>query len=80
MDKYKLLCIDCGDWTIEDKKTGETKKGTSYYLVVHKHGNCKPIVSKTTTECFKVAGKYVGMDVNILFDEKGRVAGINPAE
>lgn len=77
MDKYKLLCIDCGDWSIEDKKTGEIKTGTSYYLVVHKADNCKPMVFKSTPDCFKEAAKLVDMDVNILFDEKGRVAGIN---
>lgn len=77
MDKYKLLCIDCGDWSIEDKKTGEVKTGTSYYVVVHKKDNCKPMVFKATEHTFKEAAKLVDMDVNILFDDKGRVAGIN---
>ena len=77
MDKYKLLCIDCGEWSIEDKKTGELKTGTSYYLVVHKKDNCKPMVFKATENTFKEAAKLVDMDVNILFDDKGRVAGIN---
>lgn len=77
MDKYKLLCIDCGEWTIEDKKTGEVKSGTSYYVVVHKKDNCKPMVFKATENTFKEAAKLVDMDVNILFDDKGRVAGIN---
>lgn len=77
MDKYKLLCIDCGEWTIEDKKTGEVKTGTSYYLVVHKSDNCKPMVFKATENTFREGAKLVDMEVNILFDEKGRVAGIN---
>lgn len=77
MDKYKLLCIDCGEWSIEDKKTGEVKTGTSYYVVVHKKDNCKPMVFKATENTFKEAAKLVDMDVNILFDDKGRVAGIN---
>lgn len=77
MDKYKLLCIDCGEWTIEDKKTGEVKTGTSYYVVVHKKDNCKPMVFKATENTFKEAAKLVDTDVNILFDDKGRVAGIN---
>lgn len=77
MDKYKLLCIDCGDWSIEDKKTGEVKTGTTYYVVVHKKDNCKPMVFKATENTFKEAAKLVDMDVNILFDDKGRVAGIN---
>ena len=77
MDKYKLLCIDCGEWSIEDKKTGELKTGTSYYLVVQKKDNCKPMVFKATENTFKEAAKLVDMDVNILFDDKGRVAGIN---
>lgn len=77
MDKYKLLCIDCGEWSIEDKKTGEVKTGTSYYVVVHKKDNCKPMVFKSTENTFKEAAKLVDMDVNILFDDKGRVAGIN---
>lgn len=77
MDKYKLLCIDCGDWSIEDKKTGEIKTGTSYYVVVHKKDNCKPMIFKATENTFREAVKLVDMDVNILFDDKGRVAGIN---
>ena len=77
MDKYKLLCIDCGEWSIEDKKTGEVKTGTSYYVVVHKKDNCKPMVFKATENTFKEAAKLIDMDVNILFDDKGRVAGIN---
>lgn len=77
MDKCKLLCIDCGDWSIEDKKTGEKKTGTSYYLVVHKKDNCKPMVFKATENTFKEAAKLVDMDVNILFDDTGKVASIN---
>lgn len=77
MDKYKLLCIDCGEWAIEDKKIGKVKTGTSYYVVVHKKDNCKPMIFKATENTFKEAAKLVDMDVNILFDDKGRVAGIN---
>ena len=40
MINYKILCIDCGDWSITDSKTGETKTGTSHYIVAHKDGNC----------------------------------------
>lgn len=80
MISYKILCIDCGDWEITDSKTGEKKTGTSHYVVAHKQDNCKPIVLKCSAETFKEAAKYVDMVVNLLFDEKGNIAGINPVK
>ena len=79
MINYKILCIDCGDWSITDSKTGETKTGTSHYIVAHKDGNCKPVILPCSADMFKEGAKYVDMVTNILFDEKGRVAGISPA-
>ena len=52
MDKYKLLCIDCGIGRLKTRKTGEVKTGTSYYLVVHKADNCKPMVFKGNRKHF----------------------------
>ena len=80
MISYKILCIDLGDWEIVDGKTGEKKTGTSHYIVVHKQDNCKPIVLKCSADMFKEAAKYVDMTVNLLFDEKGMIAGINPVK
>lgn len=73
MTNYKYLASYSGSYTLENGKSG-----VAFYVIAAKEKNCKPLVLKATQEVFNEASKLKGGEtLNLYFDERQRITGIN---
>ena len=76
MTNFTLLCCYSGNYNFKDKN-GKEHSGTAHYVIVAKDDCCKPYVYKCTEDAFKAACKIPNNTVvNLLFNEKGSLTGI----
>lgn len=73
MTKFKYLANYSGTYTLDNGKSG-----VAFYVVAVKENNCKPLVMKCSQDVFNETSKLKGgEDLNLYFDERQRITGIN---
>lgn len=75
MTEYLLLAFSSDKFTNDKGETFDCR-----YLVIKKSDNVKPTIYKCTADVFEKSKNICGKYVNLAFDERCRINGINPVE